>query len=141
MDKKCQSCGITKHFYQFYPLPPSGEFICHKCNYPLLKARRARGLTVRAMVTKDLKRPTVCDLCKIDYKDYTPQREQSPSTYIQAHHVDYDNPLMIVWLCIKCHRKVHKKTEKHSEIRRSVVFFYHKKYKNVFSSYLQPMAI
>ncbi len=25
----------------------------------------------------------------------------------QAHHPDYSQPLMIVWLCLDCHRKVH----------------------------------
>lgn len=30
---------------------------------------------------------------------------------VQAHHVDYYRPLLIVWLCAKCHRGEHKKAE------------------------------
>ena len=26
---------------------------------------------------------------------------------VQAHHSDYSQPLMIVWLCLTCHRKIH----------------------------------
>lgn len=26
----------------------------------------------------------------------------------QAHHLDYNEPLMIVWLCSNCHRRLHK---------------------------------
>lgn len=29
----------------------------------------------------------------------------------QAHHPDYDQPLMVVWLCLPCHRKEHAKAE------------------------------
>lgn len=29
----------------------------------------------------------------------------------QAHHSDYSKPLMIVWLCRKCHQEVHNKAE------------------------------
>ncbi len=26
---------------------------------------------------------------------------------VQGHHPDYNQPLLIVWLCITCHRKLH----------------------------------
>lgn len=29
---------------------------------------------------------------------------------VHAHHPDYGNPLLIVWLCPACHRSLHKKT-------------------------------
>lgn len=28
---------------------------------------------------------------------------------LQAHHQDYSQPLMVIWLCIPCHKKVHSK--------------------------------
>lgn len=27
----------------------------------------------------------------------------------QIHHPNYTKPLMIIWLCVKCHRELHKK--------------------------------
>lgn len=26
---------------------------------------------------------------------------------LEAHHVDYDEPLQVVWLCMKCHKATH----------------------------------
>lgn len=45
-----------------------------------------------------LKRPEICSKCGIKGK-------------IQAHHEDYSKPFEITWLCMKCHRGVHKKKE------------------------------
>lgn len=46
-----------------------------------------------------LERPTTCSKCGIKGK-------------IQAHHEDYSKPFEIIWVCMKCHRKIHKKSEK-----------------------------
>ncbi len=32
------------------------------------------------------------------------------SELLQKHHADYSKPLEVVWLCIKCHHAVHKKS-------------------------------
>lgn len=43
-------------------------------------------------------KPSVCECCG----------ESFSSRKIQAHHDDYEKPLEVRWLCIKCHTKWHK---------------------------------
>ena len=31
---------------------------------------------------------------------------------VQKHHPDYSKPLLIVWVCFKCHQKLHAKAER-----------------------------
>lgn len=42
----------------------------------------------------ELVRPTVCVECLSQAR-------------IEAHHDDYNKPLMVRWLCNRCHRKIH----------------------------------
>jgi len=44
-----------------------------------------------------IKNPGECSVCG------------KKTTYLDAHHDDYDNPLKIRWLCISCHRQEHSK--------------------------------
>lgn len=42
---------------------------------------------------------------------------------IQAHHVSYDDPLKVLWLCVPCHRQADRKRqttdgEKYSNVRK-----------------------
>ena len=34
----------------------------------------------------------------------------------QAHHPSYDEPLMVVWLCRKCHRQLHERIRRLKEL-------------------------
>jgi hypothetical protein len=43
-----------------------------------------------------LKKPNVCEYCK------------NPATRIHGHHDDYAFPLVVRWLCPKCHSDWHK---------------------------------
>jgi ribosomal protein S27AE len=45
-----------------------------------------------------LKRPEYCPKCGIKGK-------------IQAHHEDYSKPFEVIWLCMKCHRGIHRKSK------------------------------
>ena len=61
-----------------------------------LMARRAVAV---ALYNGDLIRPDKCESC------------WSPDN-IEAHHADYDQPLMVEWLCRSCHVRLHKSTKK-----------------------------
>lgn len=56
-----------------------------------LKARRAISNGIR---DGKIERGTACHFC-------------ASSHNLQAHHEDYDHPLDVVWLCAKCHGKLH----------------------------------
>ena len=49
-----------------------------------------------------LVRPMRCQECRV--KAY---RALDGRPRIHGHHTDYSNPLDVVWLCTRCHRKVH----------------------------------
>lgn len=56
-----------------------------------IKAQSETGNAIRG---GRLVRPSACSTC-------------FESGFIEAHHEDYSKPLEIVWLCPRCHRKVH----------------------------------
>ena len=65
---------------------------------PELKVRyRARAIAFRMTANGNLKQQP-CAFC---------QEEQT-----QRHHPDYTQPLLIVWLCGKCHKELHTRQKK-----------------------------
>jgi len=44
-----------------------------------------------------LTKPSSCEICELKRKLY-------------AHHTDYSEPLLVIWLCDKCHKDVHRKS-------------------------------
>jgi hypothetical protein len=57
----------------------------------------ARRDVAKALKEGRIQRPACCDLCTLEFSK------------LEAHHVDYGNPLSIYWLCSTCHGVVHKK--------------------------------
>ena len=53
---------------------------------------RARDAVRRALLRGDLTRSDVCDRCG------------ATGRRIEASHDDYDQPLVVEWLCVRCHR-------------------------------------
>jgi len=94
--KGCKSCGLLKPLDSFrvdYRYQDKRNPECIGCQ----KKQPNAAVTVqRALSTKVLIRPTQCARCGTVCKP-------------EAHHEDYDNPLHVVWLCRKCHRKLHRK--------------------------------
>jgi hypothetical protein len=54
----------------------------------------ANAAIFRALKDGAITRPEVCELC-----------EEKCS---HGHHPDYSRPLTVVWLCRKCHKKIHR---------------------------------
>ena len=63
-----------------------------KMNNP--EAVRAHRLVSEAVKNGTLIKPNICTLC-------------NKKTKLNAHHVDYSNPLSVMWLCTSCHRTLH----------------------------------
>lgn len=58
--------------------------------------RMARTKLRHAILKGLVIRPKKCDAC-------------NQLSKIHGHHHDYSKPLDVVWLCIKCHGKIHRK--------------------------------
>ena len=54
----------------------------------------ARSAVARALRKNKLFKPKVCELCGNTVK-------------LNAHHEDYNKPLVVIWLCTDCHYKHH----------------------------------
>jgi hypothetical protein len=52
-----------------------------------------------AILSGKMSRPTVCENCH-------------SVSRTEGHHVDYDKPLDVIWLCRSCHENVHRKVRK-----------------------------
>lgn len=85
--------------YNTFHIPQALRQKAYEINLELAKAqatsvkpshKRAIAAVQRALRTGDLVRPGACENCGKRCK-------------VQGHHVDYEQPLMVAWLCKKCH--------------------------------------
>lgn len=58
----------------------------------------ARQILKLAVKAKMIIKPLNCCKCNCEDK-------------LEGHHSDYDKPLDVMWVCIPCHRKIHKKVK------------------------------
>jgi hypothetical protein len=61
---------------------------------------RVRSMTDHAIKHGVLVRPPNCEECGVECKP-------------QAHHIDYDWPLAVEFLCRKCHKQRHPMSDEH----------------------------
>jgi len=64
----------------------------HREKYP--ERRKAQIAVMNAVATKKLIRPEYCSVCGINCKP-------------EGHHFDYSQPLVVIWVCKKCHSDYH----------------------------------
>lgn len=128
--KACISCGEVKALDEFYAHPQMGDRHLNKCKACVREYTRARSVEApekvmrsrinvcankptkknaykaveAAIAAKALIRPSVCSRCVGSVDGDRIKR-------IEAHHIDYSEPLAVKWVCTRCHRKEHYPTE------------------------------
>ena len=99
--KDCQRKYMTEYSRQYRRRAKSKEW--RKAYYKLYDRRPEVTLRNKAKhftnnrITAGLLQRTPCIKCG-----------KEPS---EAHHIDYHKPRLIMWLCMECHRNLHKKKE------------------------------
>lgn len=73
------------------------------------QSSRARSRVQFALRKKAITKPSRCQSCGI----------QPPPRKLQAHHINYSKPMLVSWLCVKCHRRAHAVLEL---FRRTIAF-------------------
>lgn len=99
--KRCSKCRELKPLSEFNPRPerPSGyRSECKACQYRRQYERErnephkvsAKNLARIATKKGQLQKPLFCEGC------FKPKK-------LDRHHPNYKKPLLVVWLCRKCH--------------------------------------
>lgn len=65
------------------------------------KIVKAYRVLCNAISSGRIKKPEVCSVCKNSFE----------KARIEGHHKDYDCKLDVIWVCRKCHRKLHNRSE------------------------------
>lgn len=107
MKVRCNCC--KKEYIYETPVYDTGYFesMCNECvtaikSLPRVtdskrKKGRARQLVAWALENHILKRPDKCEWCNNEVE------------WIEAHHNDYNKPLLVEWVCKRCHHIYHAK--------------------------------
>ena len=118
----CRSCGSSKQARDFY----SGRASCKACVCAVVRKHRRENDSVREYDRKRGARTTQANL--------DAYRQQRPDAYrahnavsnalrdgkltrepclfcgevrVHGHHRDYSQPLDVIWLCARCHHRLH----------------------------------
>ncbi len=73
----------------------------NSANYSEKFPERIKAVQIlnHAVATGEIIRPLICESC-------------NEKKFVEGHHPDYDKPLEVDWLCVLCHRKLHKELSK-----------------------------
>lgn len=145
MTKFCTACETRKPADDFYRSRGAADGrmgICKDCHRAAVTRRRRTNPAVQAYDRARAKRPARRQAAA---KISTRWRQKHPEAYraqtalgnalrdgkvdrqpclfcgeakVHAHHRDYSKPLEVVWLCAKCHHRLHAafpETEAHEE--------------------------
>ena len=120
--KTCRSCGETRAADDFY----SGRATCKECVRASVRRHRRASESVRVYDrSRGSRAPLVAtQKYRADYPDayraHTAvgnavrdgRLAKEPclfcgDTKVHGHHRDYSRPLDVIWLCAKCHHRLH----------------------------------
>ena len=133
--KRCGKCGQTKPVSEFFKSKNQKDGYrsrCKSCHMEDCKAYAQTGYYKRYNREYERK-PEVRErrkLTKVEYRQRTDVRiknmarsytnhliragklNREPCAFCgkeqaESHHIDYTQPLIIVWLCADCHREIH----------------------------------
>ena len=126
-EKQCSKCKEVKPLADFNTRPDRSSGYrseCKKCQYDSHMKRYFRKIAImgaKYLVDKAYSKgliikPPFCEQCE----------EDKP---LDKHHSDYSNPLEIIWLCRKCHTRLHAQqgAYNHKEINPMPAFYEVKK--------------
>ena len=109
--QKCRVCNVVKplnsgNFPAGMKWSTGWDTMCRKCkservtkayhaNLTESRRRNRAGKNLRSAVWRGkISVPDKCSDC-------------GRSAILEGHHPDYDKPLVVVWVCVPCHRKLH----------------------------------
>lgn len=107
---QCRNCGRSgtpEEYTHSNKLPWGLEGWCDYC----WKVKRQWAWTIYRKA--GLPKPLQCSRC---LGSFDPANKQSR---ISGHHLNYNFPLFVVWLCQKCHNKAHREEEKLVQLARA----------------------
>ena len=90
-----------REYHRKYTKTPQGKSVRDKASknyyekYP--DRYMAKNLLNNAIKSGKVKKPIHCSVCKQEFHT------------LHGHHKDYDEPLNVVWVCVKCHTNLHRK--------------------------------
>ena len=119
MDTKvCGKCKQEKPISEFYPSKRDGyRSRCKLCHKEDCRGYAQTGYYAKYQTGYRQRANTKIKIFARNYtnnKIWAGKLQREPCAMcgkeqVQAHHLDYNQPLIIVWLCADCHRKVHLK--------------------------------
>lgn len=92
------------------------------------KRRYSRIAVQKALKSGEMNKALCCHQCL-------------KKTELEAHHIDYGQPFVVMWLCSKCHGKAHRKDSPLNPQNnpQSAMPFVGKRYQNVTVSFTMPI--
>ena len=132
--KVCSTCIIVKSETEFYKKKTAKDGLQPKCKGCVKKYNNSYYTTHREQIVKRSKDWSIKNPEKVAeiQRKYHPKKDKQKvnargqTNYaiktgklikqpcpcgdkkVEAHHENYDEPLIVDWLCMKCHAKLHK---------------------------------